>query len=181
MSRLDLQLLLCRPRRSVWLAAALLALALIVHLVGSLPLQDQILSARNQIKQLQRPPLAAAAADMPLPLYEQRYQAFEALLGDPRELNHFVAGIFTEAEKLGVAIPQGEYKLSPDLQGHFLSYQLTLPVRASYPQLRRLVDVILQTQPHTALSDIVFKRDSVGAAVPEASVRFVLYLKGDGG
>lgn len=180
MSPLDLELLLRRPSRPAWAILVMLGMAAGLHLVGSTQLDSQYQLTRQQLDQLR---LAAAPEPAPQlsppPLLEQRYQAFQRLLGEPQDLNHRVAGTFALAEQQGITLAQGEYKMSADSGAHLLSYQLTLPLRASYPQLRRLVDTLLQAHPNLALADISFKRESISAATPEANLRLVLFLKAE--
>ena len=108
--------------------------------------------------------------------------------GSAEELNKFY-GIFRGAvltdwlDKLYAAaathqllLEQGEYRLTPDKTGKLMRYQITLPVKGSYLQIRQFVDQALIDVPVAALDDINFKREAIGGTQLEARIKFTLYL-----
>jgi len=66
--------------------------------------------------------------------------------------------------------------LSPDKTGKLARYQVTLPVKGSYVQIRQFVDQALIDVPVAALDDINFKREAIGATQLEARIKFTLYV-----
>jgi hypothetical protein len=79
-----------------------------------------------------------------------------------------------DAEKLELA--QGEYRGVADKTGKLLRYQVTLPVKGSYVQIRRFIDAALIAVPVAALDDVNFKRETIGATQLEARIKFTLFL-----
>ena len=108
--------------------------------------------------------------------------------GSAEELNKFYgffrgAALTTWLDKLYAAaathklvLEQGEYRLTPDKTGKLMRYQITLPVKGSYLQIRQFVDQALLDVPIAALDDINFKRETIGGTQLEARIKFSLYL-----
>ena len=178
MSRLDLDLIVRRTGWSPWLAAAMLVAAVALHVMGTGQVQSAVVAQHAELARLRSLEAVPRAALRPeKPLLETRFDAFIATLGDKRDLNRYVATVFAHAKKHDIALAQAEYKLDFVKQGGFYTYQATLPVRGTYPQLRRFIDATLQSVPCAALEDVDFKRDQIGAPTTEAKLRFVFYLK----
>ena len=55
-------------------------------------------------------------------------------------------------------------------------YQLTLPVKGSYRQIRGFIAQVLTDVPASALEEIGFRRDTVGTDRIDARLRLTLYL-----
>ncbi len=100
------------------------------------------------------------------------YAFFPALVTLPDWLER----IYAAAEKNGVQLDTGEYKLLQERNQKLVRYQLTLPVRGNYAQVRGFIAEVLTAVPAAALDEIGFRRDSVGATALEARIRFTLYM-----
>ena len=178
MLRLELELLACRLGGTTLLAAALLLTAVALHFETTLALQAQLAQTSLRLAQLRAAAASRQAPQQPaMPQGEQRYHAFLAALAERRSVNTLVEDIFARARGEGVTLAQGEYKLSQDGPGGYWRYEMTLPLRAAYPALRRFIAATLQAMPAVALTEVAFKRDSIGAPATEAKLRFVLFLK----
>jgi len=88
----------------------------------------------------------------------------------------WVGKIFTAAEQGGLTLLSGEYRLTRERDARLARYQIVLPVRGSYLQIRKFVARVLADVPAAALDEITLKRDSVGAASLEARIKLTLYL-----
>jgi len=77
----------------------------------------------------------------------------------------------------GVELPQGDYRLSRDASGTLLRYQITLPARGGYPQLRAWLADLMNALPTIALDGLAVQRDDVGSGRIDARVRLTLFLK----
>lgn len=84
--------------------------------------------------------------------------------------------IYAAAEKNGVQLDTGEYKLLQETNRKLARYQLTLPVRGSYTQVRGFIADVLTDVPAAALDDVGFRREAVGNAVLDTRIRFTLYM-----
>lgn len=79
-----------------------------------------------------------------------------------------------------VTLAHGEYRLTRDSTASgvpLLRYQITLPARASYPQLRAWLADVMNAVPTLALDELGFQRDAVGSGMVESRVRLTLFLR----
>lgn len=77
----------------------------------------------------------------------------------------------------GVTLSNGEYRLVQEGTARWLRYQITLPARAAYPQLRAWLADVMDAVPTAALDEITLRRDAVGSDAVQARVRLTLFLK----
>jgi len=84
--------------------------------------------------------------------------------------------IFAAAEKNGVQLDTGEYKLLQETKRKLARYQMTLPVRGSYAQVRSFIADVLTEVPAAALDDVGFRREAVGNSELDTRIRFTLYM-----
>jgi hypothetical protein len=87
--------------------------------------------------------------------------------------------LFAAAAKEKLVLEQGEYRVTPDKSGKLSRYQIVLPVKGSYLQIRQFVARALNDVPVAALEDINFKRETIGATQLEARIKFTLFLATD--
>ena len=85
--------------------------------------------------------------------------------------------IYVAAHDESVSLAQGEYKFIPGKSGRIVSYQVSLPVKGSYVQIRKFIVKVLNSLPSAALEEISFKRESIGRGDLEAKIRFIIFLK----
>lgn len=84
--------------------------------------------------------------------------------------------IYEAAAAEGLSLARGEYALQIDPETRLARYQILLPVRGSYPQLRRFLGSALAAVPALALDDVEFQRKDIAETQLEARVRMTLYL-----
>jgi len=84
--------------------------------------------------------------------------------------------VYGAAEKNGVALETGEYRLVQEKNWKLTRYQLTLPVKGSYQQIRGFIAQVLTEVPASAIEEIGFRRDTVGSDRIDARLRLTLYL-----
>ena len=84
--------------------------------------------------------------------------------------------IFEAARGQGLTLDQGEYRVATTRAGKLVQYQLTLPVRGTYPQIRRFIDTAMAGQPALSLQSIHFERQKVEDPAVEAKIRLVMFL-----
>lgn len=84
--------------------------------------------------------------------------------------------IYSAAEKNGVALETGEYRLVQEKGWRLARYHLTLPVKGSYGQVRGFIAQVLTEVPASALDEIGFRRDSVGTDRIDVRLRLTLYM-----
>ena len=94
----------------------------------------------------------------------------------PAETSALVLKLHEIATQNSITLDTGEYRLTRDRDGGLSRYQVTLPLRGTYWQVRLFVAQVLDELPASALEEISIKRDSVGARAVETRVRLTFYL-----
>ena len=121
---------------------------------------------------LRPPPL-----DKPAPVTANENLAlFYATLGENRYAEQQVKTLFGLAEKSGLRLSQGEYKGGYERNGRLHTYQVTLPVKGSYPAIWQFSLLALRAIPFASLDEISFKRETIGEPTVVARLRLTLYL-----
>lgn len=187
MNRIRLPLLLLQARlrlaRFGWLNTAAAALLVLGVAGGGLLLRylnDQTKEPLRSLRQAEQA-LQAAKREPALmrSLPEERLKAYYDNLGDRRYAEQQVKTLFAVAARHGLTLSQAEYRASYDKPSRVIAYQVSLPVKGTYPAIRQFCEQVLLAIPFAALDEIGFKRDAIGNNTLEAKVRFTLYL-GDG-
>jgi hypothetical protein len=80
------------------------------------------------------------------------------------------------AKKQGVEISSSEYRLVYENEARLVRYEMILPVKGNYPQIRAFMADALETVPAMAISAIAIKRENVTSAQLEARLEINLYL-----
>ena len=106
----------------------------------------------------------------------ERLDAFYRFFPGAASLPELLDKVYAAAAQRSVALEQGEYRLTRERGGRLARYQVILPVRASYPQIRGFVEDVLERIPAAALESISFKREAASADGVEAQIRFTLFL-----
>jgi Tfp pilus assembly protein PilO len=132
-------------------------------------LQQQIAKAREQ--------RAAPANDAKAPMTpSDKLAAFYGFFPKTGELPDLLGKVFAAAKGQGLQLEHGEYRVIGDNAGGLTQYQLMLPVRGTYPQIRKFVDGAMTEVPTLALDSIQFDRQKVGDSAVEARVKLAVYL-----
>ena len=103
---------------------------------------------------------------------------FYRFLPPENEANAILATVLSIAGDNGLAPDKGEYVLVRNSQAAYSRYQISLPVRGSYLEIRKFVSQVLNAVPSIALTDISFKRPSIDSGEVEARLRWTLFLSG---
>lgn len=107
---------------------------------------------------------------------EDQLANFYAFFPGATTLPDWLERIYAAAERAGVKLEAGEYKLVQERNWKLDRYQVTLPVRGSYAQVRRFMAEVLGEIPVASLDEVGFRRDAVGSAVLDARVRLTVYM-----
>lgn len=87
-----------------------------------------------------------------------------------------VAAILDAAEANGIEVDRIEYVLTRDRAARLSRYQMTLPLRGTYPDIRYFVIDLLNTMPALAINELSFKREDAHSQGVEARLRLTIYL-----
>lgn len=107
---------------------------------------------------------------------------FYQFLPAEQEANALLSQLLQIAEQHGLLPEKVDYALQREAVAHFSRYQLNLPLRGSYRDIRRFIAQALNTNPALALNEINLKRvddNSSGQDEVEAKLRLSLYLHKD--
>ncbi|RTL57713.1 MAG: hypothetical protein EKK46_02640 [Rhodocyclaceae bacterium] len=138
-----------------------------------LSLADASAALRSRVAQRR----AASQGDIsPAAQLEQFYRFFPNAEGDA--LTEALGKIYAAASAENLTLDQGDYRLSPETVGHLVRYDITLPVKGSYPHLRRFLAAALKDVPTLALEGISFNRQAAADIGINAQLRLTLYLRG---
>lgn len=106
-----------------------------------------------------------------------RLNEFYQYFPDTQSMPDLLGIIYATAAEQGIQLPQGEYKLVTGKAGKLAGYQISLPVRGSYAQVRMFVIQVLNDVPAASLDELSFTREAIGNADVEAKIRLTLYLR----
>ncbi|MGH8381918.1 type 4a pilus biogenesis protein PilO [Pseudomonas sp.] len=157
--------------------AALILLALLYGAAVVLPqwqqLQQQQLrseQAQAQLQQLKR-------GDLKLPQVPQReLEDFHKQLPAQPQATVAIDRIYSLAKAEHISLARGEYALGVDPKTQLARYQVLLPVRGSYPQIRRFIHALLGQLPALVLEDVDLQRKQIGDSELTGRLRMTLYL-----
>jgi Tfp pilus assembly protein PilO len=89
-----------------------------------------------------------------------------------------LASIHDAAQAHGVLLERAEYKETRDKASPLVRYQVSLPLRGSYPQIRAWLADVMNGNASAVLEDFALKRDEVGSETLEARARLSIYFAG---
>src|SRR5258708_11618473 len=150
-------------------------LAVGLYLATVRPLESQNRSLRYRVAELKSradsPPRDAEPA-----LPESQLAAFYGQLTTAQQASELVRRLHSHATSAGLALERGEYRPLPDASGKLMRYQIVLPVKGTYPQVRRFLSGAMREVPGLALDGIAFQRETGSSAAVEAQRRFTVFL-----
>jgi Tfp pilus assembly protein PilO len=157
------------------LGLALLLCAAALYVFGIAPATERLaqlsaerveLSARLGTRGQQRQPVTQSS----------QLSNFYAFFPSTSTVSELLRSIESAAQANALLLQKGEYRLSQERQFRLARYQVTLPVRGAYTDVRGFVNDVLEAVPAAALEDLTLKREQIGDPQIEARVRFTLYL-----
>jgi len=173
------RLVLWRLQRAVrgtgWAAIGGVALALFaaIFFVSSvMPLQDEVTGLRARVKRLQ-----AKQVLQPEPAHAvDKLGAFYEALPLAQQAADVVRRLHTLARDAGLVLDHGEYRPVTDPSSKLVRYQIVLPVKGNYLQVRQFLAQAMRDTPGLALDGIGFQRQA-GESGLEAQLRLTVYLR----
>lgn len=159
-------------------AAVLCALGIVAFGFGLPRLRAQVIVQEGAML---RQRLTALAAPLPIPAQqrsasEQGLHDFYTTLGEQHYAEQQVKALFYAAAKNGLVLNQADYQATDDQNGRFRTYRIQVPLKGSYPAIRKFCEQVLLEIPFASLDEIQFKRESADNPQLEGNLRFTLYL-----
>lgn len=90
-----------------------------------------------------------------------------------------VEKLWMTAAEYKIDLEKGEYRLESTGLG-LARYRVTLPVRASYAQIRSFINFILKEIPTASIDGLRFERKKISDIQLEAQIRLTLYFRPSG-
>jgi hypothetical protein len=102
---------------------------------------------------------------------------FYRIFPNDKNLLPWLEKIFVLAEQQGIHLNQGEYKVKRERIGRLMRFQVTLPVKTGYPQIRRYLSSLRAEIPIIAMEHLQFERQKVNDRDVDAKLMLALYLE----
>ena len=155
----------------------LLVLALSYGLVGLLPDWESLQSLNQQTRDATEYLAKVEDGTVAPPVVPQRQlDDFRSKLPSQPQATVAIDKIYALAAQERITLSRGEYSLGVDPKTHLARYQILLPVRGSYPQLRRFLHALLGQLPAVVLEDVEFQRKNIADTDLTGRIRMTLYL-----
>ena len=101
---------------------------------------------------------------------------FYAALARPVNAPDLLRRLHRAAQAQGLALEKAEYRPLADPGGRLTRYQILLPARGTYPEVRRFLAQAGREVPGLSLDGITFQRQHIGDEILEAQIKFTLFL-----
>jgi hypothetical protein len=159
-------------------ALGLLVIAPIFYFSAILPMQIRLDTAQHNYASVQNQLLIASKADRPIGGNTPREQLVEFYKFFPDEKNapEWLGKLDEAAEKSGLSLIDGEYKVTQDKVGKLIRLRVAFPVQGKYPQIREFLTSLPAHVPPMALENVQFERNNTVDSNVEAKIKMVLYL-----
>lgn len=101
------------------------------------------------------------------------YGFFPAVDSSP----YWLRKIYHAAQSQGLALEQGDYRITEQKEGRLFHYQITLPVKGPYLQIRKFIAAVMADIPVVSLDHVSFEKQKISDPMVETKIRFTLYLR----
>lgn len=157
---------------------ALLVFAIGFYLAAVAPASSRIDGLRADVDDLRARLKAAGENGITgvAPTRMSQLENFYAFFPTVQTLPDWLGQMHTAAARNSLTLESAEYQLQKQKGSHLARYQITLPVKGTYPQLRGFVSDLLEKVPAAALEDIVIKREAIGNPMLEARLKITIFL-----
>ena len=161
------------------IGVGVLALCLIYYLFALTPTLEHIEQMQQHIDELKESiqnsasNTAALRNKSPAEQLSAYYKFFPSEKSSPQWLEK----IYQAAQDESVQLDEGDYRPSNKKGEEVVHYQINLPVRGSYLQLRKFLAKVLSEIPNISLDQISYERSKIGDSAVDANIRLTLYLR----
>lgn len=143
---------------------------------GMIPAWQQVQTLEVQLAQhTDRQPGAASPVATPDRM-DKPLDVFHRTLPAQLEATTAIDHIYALAGQQNIVLESGEYALGIDPRTQLARYQIILPLRGSYPQLRLFLHALLNDMPGLVLEDIDVQRKQISDSELQGRLRLTLYL-----
>lgn len=153
----------------------LLVFSISFYFSAVLPAHKHLEELDNNIAEM-RGSVKSADQDVIPDRPETQLLAFYRFFADHQDIPDLLEQIYEHASAIGLRLDRGEYRVISDKTGKLLRYQITLPVKGTYPQIRGFVANILKDIPTLSLDNINFKKQKITDPTVDSEIKLSLYL-----
>ena len=137
---------------------------------ASAGLQQTLLQRQAELR-------AARGAVAEIPVQARSQESYGQMLGDGAQVEHYVSVLFEMAQRSEIQLDTGEYKWQAERNIGVDRYQIRLPIKGSYVQIREFVERALIALPFAAIDQLSLKRETVADESVAATLQLTLYLQ----
>lgn len=112
------------------------------------------------------------------PTPAEKLAAFYAFFPTDDAPSDVLDRIFAAAAGENLSLPQGEYQWTREASNLLIRYAIVLPVKGSYPGVRRFMAQVLRENSSLSLDSVSFGRPTVADIGIDAELRFTLFMRG---
>ena len=149
----------------------LLAAALLLHVFQVESLQQTARAQQAKLAELRQAAVRREATPAPPPLNPL------ALLPPTGEASKLIGDLERLARAHGLALPRGQYSVSPLTGTSLQRWQLVLPVEGPFPALHAFLAAALERLPDLTLDELKLKRDRIESTQLQAELRLSLFVE----
>lgn len=175
----EAQVLLWRFGWSWPLAFTALVLATSCHYAAFLPTTAALREVEAELARLELRRSAEPAAAPPAS-EQQRLEALQKALRSDQDSTELIRRMSELARAEQIELAQGDYQQQYHASTQILQVQITQPVRASYPQLKRYIESVLRTTPNVSLDLVAARREKVSQTQLDVRLRWSLWIHAPG-
>ena len=157
----------------------LLAMAIVLLIAAVLPQETTLQTLKTHAETLQTHPLSPSQkASRPTQKIgdDQALQIFYEFFPQIDSSPFWIRELARIAKKQRVEINSSDYRLVQEKGARLARYEMILPVRGRYPQIRAFIADALQTVPAMAINGMVIKRENVKTEQLDVRLEIDLYL-----
>lgn len=107
---------------------------------------------------------------------DQALQAFYEFFPRFDSSPYWIRELIRAAQKQGVEINSSDFKLTLERDWRLSRYEIIMPVRGRYSQIRGFMADALEAVPNMAITGFVIKRDNIQSTQLEMRLEISLYL-----
>jgi hypothetical protein len=153
--------------------------AALLHFYRTEPMQAQAAQLRQEIAAARNNAVGMGLNPLPndIPAEETHLTRFYRHFPLRENAQASLAVIFSAAEAQGLLLAEGSYQMIPVKDLKLFAYQISLPLKGSYKQIRKYVAQVLKAMPAASLDELSFSREAITHEQVDAKIRLTLYLK----
>jgi Tfp pilus assembly protein PilO len=139
------------------------------------PLQERVAALRAEAKSLRAQSKAKSIAPKVLNPAEQLAE-FYRFFPAQDTVTDAMAVLYNDAAQQNLSLEQAEYRLVHGRDDKLTRYEVVLPVKGGYVQIRKFIAQVLVDVPNLSLDAVNFNRQKIGDTLLDAQMKFTFHL-----